>query len=335
MKIFISACLASAGALLSLQAVAQTCETGSVDDRVAQYLKEAGPGPGAAALANISTADFRKQPVGNFPTLPADSVKRITVTTDNIKVNVVRARKAENLPVIINFHPGGFVAPLQPWMEYEALRLSKKFDAVVFDVDYRVAPENKFPRASNDAYAAYTWVVEHAKEYGGDPTKVILRGTDAGATLAALTAHRAKADGTNKSIKGMILICPFTDNPLISYYDSFESNAAGYGLTKELAQFYFQLYLDKNHWFANNAQVWPIHEKDFSGMPPTLIITTEFDVLRDEGIAYGKKLEQAGNAVSIKCFPHMIHNFTGLPAGAEESKRLNELTTELLSVALK
>jgi acetyl esterase len=322
-------------AALPIFSHAQTCSTGQVDERVGSFLKENGAGASAAELKSTSTTDLRKKPAGTFPLLSADSVKRITITADNIKVNVVRASKTEGLTVIINFHPGGFIVPLQPWMEYEALTLAKKYNAVVFDVDYRVAPESKFPRASNDAYAAYQWVVQHAQEHGGNAEKIILCGTDAGATLAALVAQRAKREGTLKNIKGVIMICPMTDNPMISYYDSFETNAAGYGLTKDMAQFWFQAYLDKTQWFANSAQVWPLHEKELAGLPATLIVTTEFDVLRDEGIAYGKKLELAGNAVSIKCFPHMIHNFWGVPDTADEKKRLSDVMGELVSAAIK
>jgi acetyl esterase len=316
-------------------AQAQTCSTGQVDERATTFLKRNGTGSSALELKNASTASLRKQPEGAFLALPADSVKRMTITKDNIKVNVCRVGTTEGLTVIINFHPGGFVVPLQPWMEYEALALAKKHKAVVFDVDYRVAPESKFPTAANDAYSAYKWVVEHAKEYGGNPDKIFLCGTDAGATLATLVSQRAKKENALKNIKGVILICPMVDNPMISYYESFETNATGYGLTKDMVQNWFQLYLDKTLWFSTNAQVWPIYERELAGLPATLLITTEFDVLRDEGVAYGKKLEQAGNAVAIKCFPHMIHNFWGLSSTAEEKKRLDTLIAELISAGSK
>src|SRR6185295_10592247 len=93
-----------------------------------------------------------------FIKLPKDSVKRIKITKDSIRVNVVRVSQKNRIPVIINYHQGGFILPLLPWMEYEAMRLAKKFNAVVFDVDYRVAPEHKFPTALNDAYHAFGWV---------------------------------------------------------------------------------------------------------------------------------------------------------------------------------
>jgi acetyl esterase len=256
------------------------------------------------------------------------------ITKDNIRVNVVNVSRKGGLPVIINYHPGGFIRPLLPWMEYEALRLAKKFNAVVFDVDYRVAPEYKFPTAVNDAYQAYHWVLEHAKEQGGDPNRIILNGTEAGANLATLVAIKARKEGTNQPIKLVIMTCPPTDNPMISYYPSFEENGRGYLLTKDLSVFYFQTYLEKSEWFNGNAEIFPMYEKDLNGLPPALMITAEFDVLRDEGIAYGKKLEKAGNDVSIKCFPHQIHGFAGLPEDAGEITRVYELMSEAISKAV-
>src|SRR6185295_7161438 len=170
----------------------------------------------------------------------------------------------------------------------------------------------KFPTAVNDAYHAFGWVRDHAAEFGGDPNKIILNGASSGANLAALIAIKAKKEGKLQPIKLVIMTCPPTDNPMTSYYPSYEENATGYLLTKDLAIHYFQSYLEKNEWFKGNAEMWPIYEKDLAGLPPALIITTEFDVLRDEGIAFGKKLEQAGNDVSIKCFPHQLHCFIGL-----------------------
>lgn len=314
----------------SQYAYSQSCATGIVDERVLAFLKTTKSPLTLAQLNALPIKQLKADEPIAFVKLPEDSVKRIQITKDNIKVNVVKASGQANLPVIINFHPGGFVKPLLPSMEYEAMRLAKKFNAVVFDVDYRVAPEFKFPSASNDAYAAYTWVLEHAKEYGGDPTKVILSGMDAGANLVALVSHKAKKENKLSAIKALILICAPVDNPMISYYDSYEANAMNYYFTKDLSLFYIQSYLDKKQWFMTHAEMWPFYEKDFSGLPPSLILTTEFDVLRDEGIAYGKKLEKAGVDVSIKCIQHQLHNFTALPATSVEMQRVYELMGEVI-----
>jgi acetyl esterase len=321
-------------ALLPLSLWSQSCSTGKIDDRVAALISNAGPGKSLDQIKRTPIAQWRTEGPRTFVKLSEDSVKRIRITKDNIRVNVVNASQKKGLPVIINYHPGGFIVPLLPWMEYEAMRLSKKFGAVVFDIDYRVAPEQKFPVAVNDAYNAYLWVLDHAVEYGGDPARIILNGSSTGANLVALVTHKAKKEGKHAPIKLMVMNCPPTDNPMISYYPSYEENATGYFLTKDMSVFYFQTYLDKSEWFKSNPEMWPIYEKDLNGMPPSLIITTEFDILRDEGIAYGKKLEKAGNEVAIKCFPHQVHCFMGLPQNAGEIDRVYELMSESIVKAI-
>lgn len=314
---------------------AQTCETGKLDDRVAAFIKKAGPAMTITQLKAAPIANFKTSGPAEFKKLPEDSVKRIKITKDNIAVNVVRANAASGLPVIINFHGGGFIKPLLPWMEYDAMIMAKKFNAVVFDVDYRVAPEYKFPTAVNDAYNAYKWVLEHAKEYGGDANKIILSGWSAGANLATLVTHKAKKEGTHKPIKLAILNCAPMDNPMTSYYNSYETNATGYFLTKDEALFCFENYLEKTEWYKNNPEMWPIHAADVSGLPPALIILAEFDILRDEGLAYGRKLEKAGNQVQILCYPHQIHCLIGLPPDAGERKQLLSSMGEAIKKALQ
>lgn len=313
---------------------AQSCATGKLDPRVDDFLKKYGTVQTAAQLKAASPQQLKSDVTYSFTKLPDDSVKRITIGKDKIKVNVVKASSKAKLTVIINFHPGGFIKPLLPSMEYEAMRLAKKFNAVVFDVDYRTAPEFKFPTASSDAYNAYLWAQQHASEYGGDPAKIILSGSGEGATLAALVSHKAKREGKLAGLKCVVMICPAVDNPIISYYASYDDNATGYGLTKEEMIFSTQSYLEKSQWFMTNPETWPIYERDFAGLPPNVIITAEFDVLRDEGIAYGKKLEKAGNEVSIFCYPHQVHNFVGLPADAAELKQLNTTLAEAVTKAL-
>jgi acetyl esterase len=321
-------------ALPSISVLGQSCTTGKLDQRVADFLKKYGAGQTMAQLKAAIPQQLKSDIASAFTKLPDDSVKRIVVTKDKIKVNVVKASSKTKLTVIVNFHPGGFIKPLLPSMEYEAMRLAKKFNAVVFDVDYRTAPEFKFPTASSDAYNAYLWVQQHASEYGGDPTKIILSGSGEGANLAALVTHRAKKEGKLAGLKCVIMICPPVDNPIISYYASYDDNAIGYGLTKDEMLFSAQSYLEKSQWFMTNPETWPIYEKDFAGLPPSVIITSEFDVLRDEGIAYGKKLEKAGNDVSILCYPHQVHNFVGLPADAAEMKQLNTTIADVVTKAL-
>lgn len=315
-------------------ASAQTCQSGKLDDRVASFIKSAGAEMSLVQLRSTPIQKFKQETSKSFKRLPADSIKRVKIAPSNFNINVVSASAKTGLPVILNFHGGGFVTPLLPSMEYDAMRLARHYNAVVFDVDYRTAPENKFPAAHNDAYAAYKWVLEHAAEYGGDPSKVILHGNSSGANLVASVAHKAKKENAHLPIKLAVMICPPTDNPNSSYYGSYEENAKGYVVTKDLSLFFFEQYLDKTEWYKNNPEMWPIYHQDVAGMPKSLIVTTEFDVLRDEGIAYAKKLEKAGSPVQIICYPHMIHDFAGLPANAKERTELRTIIGEAIKVSL-
>jgi acetyl esterase len=307
----------------------QTCTTGQIDERANVFLKKNGTGQTIAQLRASPIETIRKEVLMVAKPVPKDSILRVSISS-NLKINVVKASSGNSRPVILHFHGGGFVTPLMPWMERQANIMAKKLNAVVMDVDYRVAPENKFPAASLDAWEAYLWVLQHAKEYGGNPEKIFLVGTESGANLAALLAFKARKEGKIIPLNGMVLICPIVDNPMISFYASLDDNASGYWYTKDRLQFYFQLYLDKPQWFGAHPEIWPIYEKDFTGLPPALIVTTEFDVLRDEGIAFGKKLEQAGNNAIIKCYPHQLHNFYGLPANSDEWSRVYELMGVLM-----
>lgn len=317
--------------LISGIVIGQTCVTDTLDHRVAEFIKNHEP---AYASGQLSIDDLRKNGPTVFARLPDDSVKRVAIGSGGLRVNVLNASNGNNLPVIINFHPGGFVVPLQPWMEYEALDLSRRFNAVVFDVDYRVGPEHKHPSATVDAWTAFEWVIEHAKEYGGDPTRIIVKGTEAGATLAAQVMHRAKREKRMDALRLVMMICPAVDNPMISYYPSQDAYSTGYLRTRDQVIFSVQQYFDKPDWYHTSAHIWPIYESDLEGLPPVLILTTEFDMLRDEGIAYGKKLEAAGVAVSIKCFPHQIHGFIGLPHTSGEVQRAYQLMGEAIVNAL-
>lgn len=329
----VSLTIAFVFALLAFDSHAQSCTTGTVDERLSSLLK-ASPGYTMEQLKAMPVDKLREDLSMGIRKLPEDSVKRVTLK-DNIRINVVRASSAQGLPVVIHFHDGGFVRPLLPSMEYEAMRIAKQLGVLVLDVDYRVAPEYKFPTAANDAFAAYLWALEKAKDFGGDGSNIILAGTGSGANLAATTALRAKKEGKLDPLRLVMMTCAPTDNPMISYYASYEDNATGYLLSKDESIFNFQAYLDKTEWFRNDPGIWPIYEKDLTGMPPHLIITTEFDIFRDEGIAYGKKLEQAGNVVAIKCFPHQLHAFVGLPENAPERQRVYELMRESLKTTVK
>lgn len=301
--------------------LAQTCGTRQLDQRVASFLKMIGN-------EDLTIEQFRKIPVGQLisagpPAIPypAADVKRIKITADSIPVLIFNPSHANNLPILINYHGGGFFLPLLQGPEHSLWQDAKNYSSIVFAVDYRVAPENKFPAAVNDSYNAFKWIAEHGGEFGGDTSRVVLMGNSAGANLVAVITQKAKKEGLSKKIKlqvmnGLPVDCrPQNMETSVSY----QENATGYWQTKAACYFAIELYAPGQY---NDPEVSPILTEDLKGLPPAVIINAEFDPLRDDGILYAAKLRKNGVKVWDKCFAGQIHLLFGLPPDAEEVKEL-------------
>lgn len=224
----------------------------------------------------------------------------------NIPIRVYKKLIKENQPIIIYYHGGGWVQgsiethdALCRWLTYYS-------DCIVVSIDYRLAPEFPFPTAVHDAYASAKWIYEHASELGGDPHKISVAGDSAGATLATVVCMKAKESQDFKLV-GQILYYPtieFTFNT-----DSYNQFAEGYMLTKARMKWFANHYFQNNLEKANHPYASPILADDATGLPPALIITAEYDPLRDEGEAYAEKLKSAGVDVVCKRYAGMIHGF--------------------------
>ncbi len=303
---------------------AQTCGTRQLDARVASFLKMIG-------YQDIPIEQLRNIPINQIkyagaPLIPypKEDVKRIKITADSIPVLIFNPAHALNLPIIINYHGGGFIAPLIPGLEHSLWQDAKTYGAVVFAVDYRVAPENKFPAAVNDSYNAFKWIADHGAAFGGDTSRIALMGISAGANLVAVISQKAKKEGISKKIKLQILnglpidLRPQNMEASVSY----QENAVGYFQTKAACYFAVELYAPGQY---NNPEVSPVLTQDLSGLPPAVIINAEFDPLRDDGILYAAKLRNAGVKVWDKCFAGQIHMLMGLPPGAAELKEYEKM----------
>ncbi|HRS38336.1 MAG TPA: alpha/beta hydrolase, partial [Bacteroidia bacterium] len=245
------------------------------------------------------------------------------VTRDSIPVLVFNPLHKDNLPVIIQYHGGGFISPLVPGLEYSLWQDARNYEAVVFAVDYRVAPEHRFPAAVDDSYASFLWISENAQRFGGDVNKIVLMGNSAGANLVAAITQRAKKAGIGNRIKLQVLNgLPADLRPQhMESSESYLQNASGYFQTKALCYFAVETYAPEQY---NDPEVSPILAADFSGLPPALIVTAEFDPMRDDGPLYAAKLSAAGVKVREKCFAGQLHCLIGaLP----ESKAQHEFVT--------
>jgi acetyl esterase len=208
-------------------------------------------------------------------------------------------------PVVVFFHGGGWVLCNLETHDAACRGLANAAECVVVAVDYRLAPEHKFPAAVEDAFAATKWVTEHAAELGVDPLRVVVAGDSAGGNLAAAVCLMAKELGGCRPAY-QVLIYPVTNYAFETA--SYRDNAEGYMLTRSAMIWFWDQYLarpeDGSHPYAS-----PLRAADLSGLPPALVLTAEYDPLRDEGEAYAARLQAAGVAVQTRRYDGMIHGF--------------------------
>jgi acetyl esterase len=184
-------------------------------------------------------------------------------------------------------------------------------------VDYRLAPETKFPGAADDCYAATLWATRNAAQINGDAARMAVGGDSAGGNLAAAVCLMAR-DRQAPLPLFQLLVYPVTG------YDfntaSYRQNAEGYLLTRDGMQWYWQHYLRHADDAANPYAV-PLLAAELTGLPPALVITAEFDPLCDEGAAYAQRLQAAGVPTQYSQYDGMIHGFFGMPAMIDKSKQ--------------
>ena len=213
------------------------------------------------------------------------------------------------------FHGGGWVFGNHESDDPLCRDLCVRADAVIVSVDYRHAPEARFPAAPDDTFAAIKWIAEHAVELGGVPGELAVAGWSAGANLAAVVCQLAR-DADGPTIVGQLLLTPVTDCDFSRA--SYADNGEGYILTTKLMQWFWDHYADRAD--RTDPKASPLRATNLAGLPPTMIITGEFDPLRDEGIAYANALRAAGVAVRHSAARGHIHTSVSavdmLPSGA-------------------
>jgi acetyl esterase len=223
---------------------------------------------------------------------------------------------AGSRPGLVYFHGGGWVVCNLETHDVICRALARRSGAVVVAVDYRLAPEYKFPAAVVDAYAATCWVAEHAAELGIDPGRLAVGGDSAGGNLAAVVSIQSRDEGYPK-IALQVLVYPVTD---LSTFDtpSYAEFAVGYGLTAAQMEWFRGHYLARQE-DARSCHASPLLAHDLRGLPPALILTAECDPLRDEGEAYAKRLDDAGVPVRCTRYKSMIHPFFSLLGGVKQA----------------
>ncbi|MBD2182043.1 alpha/beta hydrolase [Aerosakkonema funiforme] len=273
--------------------------------------------------ARILERQYAEQVSINTESLPLYSVenREIPGIAGTIPVRIYTPQavnKDTPFPILVFFHGGGWVLCDLNTHDPICRHLCKQADCIVVSVDYRLAPEHKFPAAVEDVFAATQWVAQNASILGGDPTRIAVGGDSAGGNLSAVVTQLAKANGSPSLIFQLLL---YPNIYIAPKFPSREVYGQGYLLTEKIIEWC------NNHYLNSEADVFdhrasPGLAEDLSGLPPALIITAGFDPFVDEGEDYAKKLRNAGVEVEYTCYEDMIHGFIyiqGVTEGREKA----------------
>jgi acetyl esterase len=255
-----------------------------------------------AAFAGLGVGD--PPPIGAVTDADADGVPVRIYTPAGA------ATAGELRPVIVYYHGGGWAIGDVAGYDPLTRLLAAETDAIVVSVDYRLAPEHPHPAAVDDSFTALQWVAKHAPDFGADGTRVAVAGDSAGGNLSAVMALLAKARGGPK-LALQALVYPVTD--CVFDTPSYLENGEGYFLEGTSMAYFFDAYC-RGGTDPTTPNVSPLRADDLTGVAPALVITAEFDPLRDEGEAYAAALRAAGVPVEATRYDGMIHGFVAMPA---------------------
>jgi acetyl esterase len=268
----------------------------------------AGTHEQARAAFRMLTVDMRAPDT----VVPVRETEDIEVPGPNgpLPARVYRPDDEGKVPTIVFMHGGGFIIGDIETHDNQCRMVCREVGAVVVSVAYRLAPEAPFPAGVEDAVAATRWIAEHIADFGGDPDRLAIAGDSAGGNLAAVVAQVLRDEGGPR-LAAQLLVYPSTD--FAGDYPSRAENAEGYFLT-----------LADMEWFANHyvgeasdltdRRLSPLLAEDLAGLPPAVVVTAEYDPLRDEGEAYAHALEREGVPVTLRRYDGLIHGFFDLGA---------------------
>jgi acetyl esterase len=265
------------------------------------------------ALEDLSIEEIR-----TWPTPIAGEVEAVAKTADRtvpgVAGNKIPVRiywpegwceSSDPAPALVVFHGGGWVMGTLDLYDSLARSLSNAGSCVVVSVDYRMAPEHRFPAAAEDSHSAAVYVSENAESLGVDPTRIFVGGDSAGGNLAAVVSLMARDRGSVK-LAGQVLVYPIVDCDFETA--SYQENAEGYFLTRASMKWFWDQYVpdpkDREHPYAS-----PLKAESLAGLPPAWVMTAGFDPLRDEGEALAARLEAEGVRTHLEKFEGQIHGF--------------------------
>ncbi|MFT4947287.1 MAG: acetyl esterase [Natronomonas sp.] len=291
---------------------------------IAGLLEQMGADP-IPAFSSLSPEGARAFAKGMFPDpeepTPVGDVMDLSITDEGIPIRVYIPEGEGPYPTLVYYHGGGWVIGDIDTHDETCRILSSEADCMVVSVDYRLAPEHKFPTPLEDCYAALEWVAENAPTMQIDTDNVFVGGDSAGGNLAAAVALRAR-DTDGPSIARQVLIYPVTDHN----YDtpSYEENGEGGMITENDMRWFWDHYL-QNDMDGKHPYASPLQAKSLEGLPPATVATCGLDPLRDEGSAYAKRLEEAGVSVDHHNYDDCIHGIAQMVVDPMNLTRAREL----------
>ena len=274
---------------------------------------------GAPPMYTLSVADARAglRSVTRLMDIPETEVHKredsgIPGPNGDIPVRIYWPRpvdEGELLPILMLYHGGAWVLGDLDTHENMARYYCRHADVIVINVDYRLAPEHKFPAAVEDSYAALCWAADHARDIGGDPNRIGVTGDSAGGNISAVLCQLAKAEG-GPHILYQALVYPSVNIDMDADYESRKKFGGGeYFLCLKGMERWRGLYLGGREDHKKDQRASPILAEALNGLPPALVITAGFDPLHDEGKQYADRLMEAGVPVVYHCFENTIHGF--------------------------
>lgn len=281
---------------------------------IAQFIASLPPPPPGplSPAAMRAEGESHVQPLDKRLTVHSVADRLLTTSVGAVPVRIYRPSAEGSLPVLVYFHGGAFFLGSLNTHDHVARELANACQCVVVSVGYRLAPEHAFPAGLDDCYAVVRWIAQHGREgaddIGWDGQTLAIAGDSSGGTFTAAVAARAHDDGL-RCITHQVLYYPSLDLDFdVERYASLKTNAVGYGLETAGLKPFNAFYIGSG---ADPADplVSPIKRADLRGLPPALIITAEYDPLRDEAELYGQRLAQAGVPVTVQRYEGAGHGF--------------------------
>jgi acetyl esterase len=283
------------------------------------------------SLAEARQADLDSIVAGRGPATPVGSVTdlRIPGGDGEVPARLYHPGGSGTFPVVLYYFGGGWVLGTLDTCDEVCRRLCRGAGALVLSIGYRLAPEHPFPAAVRDCFAAAGWASAHVDGHGGDPARIAVAGDSAGGNLAAAVTLQARERGP--ALSSQVLVYPNTDYHADTA--SMRDNTDPARFNDQSVRWYWGHYLSTP---ADGADplASPLRAPDLAGLPPALLITAEYDPLRDEGERYGQRLAQAGVPVTHRRYAGMAHGFFTMTGTVPQAREATEQVVEFLKSTL-